>query len=108
MASDTVDFYAIEDWNPGVILFAVSSSNIRGLPPHGAALERLLSDFPFSRASRIVWQFLITPEGNHACPFLRAFHDVSFHADQGIASHPIDFLSHCGEAIDIAGSVGKI
>ena len=108
MAGDAVDFYAIEDRDPGVSVFAVIRRYVGGLPPHSAPLEHLLSDLSLSRSRGIVREFFITPKGNYACPFLGAFDDVSFHAHEGVAPHPVNLLAHGCEAVDIAGSVGKI
>jgi hypothetical protein len=47
-----------------------------------------------------VWELLVTPEYDDACPFAVSDEFVDFETDKGILSHPLDFLTQCGVAIE--------
>src|ERR1700722_20192546 len=52
-------------------------------------------------ALRSVRQLLVTAYNNQAHPLFVAHHSIRLHADLRVGPHPIDFLPHGGEAIQI-------
>jgi hypothetical protein len=80
--------------------------NGAGLPPYGMPLKETFGDLPVIFIGRHVWQLFVLPEHEDRRPLLVRAQFLDLETHKGIFSHPLDFLSHCGEAIE--GAVVEI
>jgi hypothetical protein len=71
------------------------------LPPHGTPLKEALGYASRFLILRGVWKLLVMPDYDDARPLPVRHEFVDLETDKGILSHPLDFLTQCGVAIEI-------
>ena len=64
--------------------------NRGGLPPHGMLLKKALGYLSRTPMFRSIWELLVLPEYDDACPLAVSHELVDLEADKGILSHPLD------------------
>jgi hypothetical protein len=77
-----------------------SERNRRGLPPGGMPLKEALGYMSRALILGSVQELLVPPEYDDACPSFVRNDLVDLETDKRVLSHPLDFLTQCGVAIE--------